>query len=67
MIKPRKILVDTAALARHFGVAAGTIRRWACQDTWPKYGTRRQRLWNLLDAERSHTTRHADDDDLLDH
>lgn len=61
MIKPRLRLLDTEAIAVHYKVSTGTIRRWACEDRWHRYGTRRQRLWNLTEAQRSWEKRHAQD------
>lgn len=46
-------LVDTEALAVHYGVATGTIRRWASEDRWQPHGTRRCRQWSLTDAQTS--------------
>lgn len=60
MIKPRLRLLDTEATARHYGVAPGTIRRWASEDRWYPYGTRRYRLWNLIEAQTSYERRHLD-------
>lgn len=60
MIKPRLKLLDTEALAAWLHVAPGTIRRWASEDRWHPYGTRRYRLWSLRDAEASYNQRHAD-------
>lgn len=59
VIKPRLRLVDTEALAVHFKVAPGTIRRWASQDRWHPYGTRAGRLWNITSAQRSYDKRRA--------
>lgn len=64
MIKPRLRLLDTEALALHHGVARGTIRRWASEDRWHPYGTRRHRLWSMDDARKSRQRRHQDDDDV---
>lgn len=50
MIKARLRLLDTEALAHHHGVAPGTIRRWASEDRWHRYGTRRHRLWSMAEA-----------------
>lgn len=63
MIKQRKILVDTGAMAARFEVAPGTVRYWASQDHWTPYGTRRHRLWNLADAQASYDRRHPGDED----
>lgn len=57
MNKPRLRLVDTEALAVHYGVAPGTIRRWASEDRWHPYGTRRFRTWSMTDAQQSWETR----------
>ena len=64
MIKPRLRLLDTEAIAHHFQVAPGTIRRWASEDGWHPYGTRKARLWSLADAQASHDRRRADDQKL---
>lgn len=50
MNKPRLRLLDTEALALHHGVATGTIRRWASEDGWHRYGTRRHRQWSMAEA-----------------
>lgn len=60
MIKPRLRLLDTEALALHHGVAPGTIRRWACEDRWHPYGTRRHRQWDMAAAQRSYERRHTE-------
>lgn len=60
MITKTPKLVDTEAIACHYGVARGTIRRWASQDRWHPYGTRRHRFWNLHEAQRSYQKRHPD-------
>lgn len=62
MIKRRLMLLDTEAIAGHYGVATGTIRRWASQDHWHPYGTRRYRQWSLWDAQDSYDRRHTDND-----
>lgn len=59
MIKPRLRLVDTETIATWCDVAPGTIRRWASQDHWHPYGTRRHRLWNLAEATTSWRKRRA--------
>lgn len=53
MMKPRLRLVDTEALAHHHKVAPGTIRRWASEDGWHRYGTRHHRLWSMAEAAKS--------------
>ncbi|NUT53695.1 MAG: hypothetical protein HOV94_41360 [Saccharothrix sp.] len=58
MIKPRVRLLDTEAIALHYGVAPGTVRRWASQDRWHPYGTRRTRRWDLNQAQQSYDRRH---------
>lgn len=63
MIKPRLRLLDTEAIAHHFHVAPGTIRRWASEDQWHRYGTRRNRLWSLADAQRSWERRNTSNED----
>lgn len=59
MTTPRIRLVDTEALAHHYGVAVGTIRRWASEDRWHPYGTRRSRKWSLADAQESWAARNT--------
>jgi 23S rRNA G2445 N2-methylase RlmL len=61
MMKPRLRLLDTEALALHHKVAPGTIRRWASEDGWHRYGTRRHRLWSMADAQASQDKRRADE------
>lgn len=58
--EPLVVLVDTEALAVHHGVAPGTIRRWASEDHWRPYGTRRYRLWSMDDAAESARKRRLD-------
>ena len=53
MTKPRLRLLDTDAIARHYGIPTGTIRYWAHKDGWTPYGTRRHRQWNLHEAQTS--------------
>lgn len=60
MIKPRLQLVDTEAVAVHYKVAVGTVGRWASQDKWHRYGDRRNRLWDLAEAQRSYLKRHPE-------
>lgn len=59
MIKQRLRPLDTAALALHYHVAQGTIRRWACEDHWTPYGGRRTRQWNMIEVQASYDRRHA--------
>ena len=47
------ILVTTHDLATLLHVAPGTVRRWASEDQWTAYGTRRQRLWDFNEAQES--------------
>lgn len=61
MIKQRLRLLDTAAIAKHYGVAPGTIRYWASEDGWHPYGTRRHRQWDLNQAQASYDKRHPDE------
>lgn len=53
-------LLDTEALARHYGVATGSIHRWASQDHWISYGGRRTRQRDLEQAQASYDRRRAD-------
>ncbi|MBW0088251.1 hypothetical protein I4I73_03350 [Pseudonocardia sp. KRD-184] len=53
MNKPRLCLLDTEAIAFHYSVAPGTVRRWASEEGWHRYGTRRHRLWSLAQAQQS--------------
>ncbi|RKT49299.1 hypothetical protein [Saccharothrix australiensis] len=62
MIKARLRLLDTEAIAHHYGVAPGTIRRWASEDGWHAYGTRRTRTWDLSQAQASYDKRHPPED-----
>lgn len=64
MIKPRLRLLDTVAIARHYGVATGTVRRWASEDRWQPHGTRRHRLWSLAAAQASWERRNPPSSDL---
>lgn len=54
MIKPRKRLLDTEAVAEFYGVKPGTVRSWASRYGWTPYGTRRHRLWDLNEAQASY-------------
>ena len=58
MIKQRKRLAPTASVAYLFDVAVGSVRRWASEDGWTPYGTRRHRLWDLNQAQASYDRRH---------
>lgn len=60
-MKPRLRLLDTEAIALHYKVAPGSIRRWASEDGWHRYGTRRHRLWSLADAQASYERRQPRD------
>lgn len=62
MIKQRLRLLDTEAIAMHYGVAPGTIRRWAHDGHWTPYGTRRHRLWNLTEIEAWRQNQHSQKD-----
>lgn len=53
------ILVTTSDLATLLHVATGTVRRWASEDRWTPYGTRRNRLWDYNEAQESHDRRAA--------
>lgn len=55
-----RILLDTQAIAVHYRVARGTVGRWASEDRWVKYGTRRRRLFDLREAQASYDRRHPD-------
>ena len=52
-------MCDVEAIATHYRVARGTVRRWASEDRWVPYGTRRYRRWDLREAEASFTARRA--------
>ena len=61
----RPILLDTQAIAVHYRVPRGTVGRWAHEDRWVKYGTRRRRLFDLREVQVSYDRRHpetAEDD-----
>lgn len=64
VIKPRLRLADTEAIAHHYNVAIGTVRRWASEDHWHPYGTRRARLWSLAEAQASYQRRRRAEDDV---
>lgn len=61
VIKPRLQLVDVQAIAAWCKVAPGTVRRWASQDRWHPYGTRRHRLWDLTEVQASWRKRRSQD------
>jgi hypothetical protein len=56
------ILVTTSDAAVLFQVPTGTLHRWAHEDVWTRYGTRRTRAWNIDDVQASHDRRRAADD-----
>lgn len=51
MTKARLRLLDVEAIAIHYGVAQGTVRRWASTGRWTPYGSRKERLWNLTEVD----------------
>ncbi|MDX8050416.1 hypothetical protein SK571_13575 [Lentzea sp. BCCO 10_0798] len=51
MIKQRKRLADTEAVASFYDVAPGTVRSWASRYNWTPYGGRRARQWDLIEIE----------------
>jgi hypothetical protein len=51
------LLCDVEAIALLYRVARGTVRRWASEDRWTPYGTRRYRKWDLRQAEGSAAAR----------
>ena len=57
MSQLKPLLLDVEAIARHYKVAAGSVRRWASEDRWKPYGTRHRRLWDLNDAQVSYERR----------
>lgn len=57
VIKPRMRLLDTEAIAHHFKVARGTIRRWAHEDHWHPYGDDHRRQWDLAEVQQSYEKR----------
>jgi hypothetical protein len=53
-------LCDVEAIALHYGVAKGSVGRWASEDKWTKYGHRRRRLWDLREVQVSYERRHPE-------
>jgi hypothetical protein len=53
-------LCDIEAIALHYGVAYGSIGRWASEDQWTKYGHRRRRLWDMREVQISYERRHPE-------
>ena len=51
MIEQKLRLLDTEAIAVHYGVAPGTVRSWASRYRWSAYGSVRNRLWSLTEAQ----------------
>lgn len=49
--------LSAADLAHLYGVAKGTIQRWASQDRWRRRGTYRK-AYHLGDAQASYDRRH---------
>ena len=45
--------MTTKDLATLLHVSVGTVRRWASEDRWVAYGTRRHRLWDYNEAQES--------------
>jgi hypothetical protein len=60
---PLPVLCDVVTIAHHYGVALGTVRRWAHQDGWAPHGTQpgspHRKNWDLRDAQRSWARRHS--------
>lgn len=56
----------TRGLAHLLDIPTGTVRRWAHEDRWRGRGTRRHRLWNYEDAQRSYDRRRVALDSKLD-
>lgn len=56
----------TAGISTLFRVPAGTVYRWASEDRWRRRGTRRNRRWNVEDAQESHDRRRAQLDNAAD-
>jgi uncharacterized protein YjcR len=57
VIKPRHRWLDTEALALHYGVPQGTLRRWAHEDGWTPHGGRRTRQWDMDQVQASYDRR----------
>lgn len=57
MIKQRKRPLDIQALALHYQVPQGTLRRWAHEDGWTPIGTRRTRQWDMNEVQASYDRR----------
>lgn len=51
-------LLSAADLAVHYQVAVSTIHVWASRYRWPKYGTRRHRLYDLDDVQATYDQLH---------
>lgn len=51
MIKPRKRLLDTEAVAALYEVKVGTVRSWANRYRWTPYGGRKSRQWDVNEIE----------------
>ena len=50
--------MDTKSIAECYGVAKGSVGRWASEDKWMKYGTNRRQLWDFNEAAQSYKRRH---------
>ncbi len=59
MVKQRLRLVDFEALSFHYQVPQSTLRRWAVEDGWHKYGQPRARLWSMLEVQASFELRRS--------
>lgn len=59
MTKQRLRLLDFEALSDHYRVPQSTLRRWAVEDEWFKYGRPRARLWSMLEVQASFDMRRS--------
>ena len=52
-------LASVTELAATFRIPTSTLRRWAVEDGWTRYGSRYRRLYQVEDATRSYTQRRS--------
>lgn len=56
------ILLSVAEAAQLFHVPVGTLRRWAHEDGWERYGGERSRHWRLEQVQASYERRRAENE-----
>ncbi len=54
------ILVSVSEASKLFGVLPGTLRRWASEDQWDRFGGPRSRHWRIEQVQAGHNKRRGD-------